>query len=385
MHTKKIAIFRASSRQEKRVPMTPAVAKKLMDLGWTIALQSGAGSDSGFLDADYVGVHVDEDERVVAHGASCALCFGPLTPQQYSFLPKNCAVIGLLGGDYAPDYVHSLPAYSLECLPRTSGAQVMDVLTSQSSLYGYWAVLNGAGRLPRVMPMMMTPSGRLNPAHVLILGAGVAGLQAIATAQRLGAVVSAFDVRESARGAVESLGAKFYHFSEESLRGKMGDKGGESMHHQPESSSGEGQGGYGQRVGDDTLLAQQALIATLLPKTHLVIATAMVPGQEPPVLITHSMVQTMPSGSVIMDLATDRLGAPLGSSGNCAISRRGEEVQLYGVTIVGTSYGMSHMAVDASTMYANNLFAFIQYAWDDAMGGINNDLDWVKPLRLSLA
>ncbi len=385
MHTKKIAIFRASSREEKRVPMTPAVAKKLMDLGWTIALQSGAGSGSGFLDADYVGVHVDEDERVVADGASCALCFGPLTPQQYSFLPKTCAVIGLLGGDRAPDYVHSLPAYSLERLPRTSGAQVMDVLTSQSSLYGYWAVLNGAGRLPCVMPMMMTPSGRLNPAHVLVLGAGVAGLQAIATAQRLGAVVSAFDVRESARGAVESLGAKFYHCSEETLQEKMRDHGGTTAQDQPGSPKGEGQGGYGQKVGTDTLLAQQALIATLLPKTHLVIATAMVPGQEPPILITQSMVQTMPSGSVIMDLATDRLGAPLGSSGNCAISRRGEEIQLHGVTIVGTSYGMSHMAVDASTMYANNLFAFIQYAWDNDMGGINNDLDWVKPLRLSLA
>ena len=385
MHTKKIAIFRASSRQEKRVPMTPTVAKKLMDLGWTIALQSGAGSDSGFLDTDYGGVHIHEDERVVADGASCALCFGPLTPQQYSFLPKTCAVIGLLGSDRAPEHVHSLPAYSLERLPRTSGAQVMDVLTSQSSLYGYWAVLHGTGRLPRVMPMMMTPSGRLNPAHVLVLGAGVAGLQAIATAQRLGAVVSAFDVRESARGAVESLGAKFYHCSEETVREKMRDKTGERMQGRSESSPGEDQGGYGQRVGTDTLLAQQALIGTLLPKTDLVIATAMVPGQEPPILITNSMVQSMPTGSVIMDLATDRLGAPLGSSGNCAISRRGEEIQLYGVTIVGTSYGMSHMAVDASAMYANNLFAFIQYAWDDHIGGINDDLDWVKPLKLSLA
>jgi NAD(P) transhydrogenase subunit alpha len=392
VHTKKIVIFRASSCQEKRVPMTPGVAKKLIDLGWTIALQSGAGSNSGFLDTDYVGVHVDEDERVLADGASCALCFGPLTPQQYSFLPKMCAVIGLLGGDRAPDYVHSHSAYSLERLPRTSGAQVMDVLTSQSSLYGYWAVLDGARRLPRVMPMMMTPSGRLNPSHVLVLGAGVAGLQAIATAQRLGAVVSAFDVRESARGAVESLGAKFYHFSEETLRDKMRNNGqatvnkmSERIQNQAQSSSGEGQGGYGQKVGTDTLLAQQDLIGTLLPKTHLVIATAMVPGQEPPILITNSMVQSMPYGSVIMDLATDRWDAPLGSSGNCAISRRGEDIQLYGVTIVGTSYGMSHMAVDASTMYANNLFAFIQYAWDDHMGGINNDLDLVKPLRLSLA
>jgi NAD(P) transhydrogenase subunit alpha len=235
------------------------------------------------------------------------------------------------------------------------------------------------------MPTMMTPSGRLNPAHVLVLGAGVAGLQAIATAQRLGAVVSAFDVRESARGAVESLGAKFYHCSEETVREKMRDKTGERMQGRSESSPGEDQGGYGQRVGTDTLLAQQALIGTLLPKTDLVIATAMVPGQEPPILITNSMVQSMPTGSVIMDLATDRLGAPLGSSGNCAISRRGEEIQLYGVTIVGTSYGMSHMAVDASAMYANNLFAFIQYAWDDHIGGINDDLDWVKPLKLSLA
>ncbi|MBM3631548.1 MAG: NAD(P)(+) transhydrogenase (Re/Si-specific) subunit alpha [Alphaproteobacteria bacterium] len=377
MHTKKIVIFRASSRQEKRVPMTPAVAKKLMDLGWTVALQSGAGADSGFLDADYVGVQIDDDERVVADGASCAICFGPLTPQQYSFLPKTCAVIGLLGSDRAPDYVHSLPAYSLERLPRTSGAQVMDVLTSQSSLYGYWAVLDGARRLPRVMPMMMTPSGRLNPSHVLVLGAGVAGLQAIATAQRLGAVVSAFDVRQSAKGAVESLGAKFYHVSEETLRDKR-------MNNCDESA-GQDQGGYGQKVGTDTLLAQQALIGGLLSKTHLVIATAMVPGQEPPVLITHSMVQSMPPGSVIMDLATDRFGAPVGSSGNCSISRRGEEIQLYGVTIVGTSYGISHMTIDASTMYANNLLAFIQYAWDDDIGGINNNLDWVKPLRLSCA
>ena len=377
MHTKKIVIFRASSRQEKRVPMTPAVAKKLMDLGWTVALQSGAGADSGFLDADYVGVQIDDDERVVADGESCAICFGPLTPQQYSLLPKTCAVIGLLGADRAPDYVHSLPACSLERLPRTSGAEVMDVLTSQSSLYGYWAVLDGARRLPRVMPMMMTPSGRLNPAHVLVLGAGVAGLQAIATAQRLGAVVSAFDVRLSAKGAVESLGAKFYHVSEETLRDKRVNN--------CDESAGQDQGGYGQKVGTDTLLAQQALIGGLLSKTHLVIATAMVPGQEPPVLITHSMVQSMPAGSVIMDLATDRFGAPMGSSGNCAISRRGEEIQLYGVTIVGTSYGMSHMAIDASTMYANNLLAFIQYAWDDDIAGINNDLDWVKPLRLSCA
>lgn len=368
MSTKKIVIFRASSNQEKRVPITPVVAKKLINLGWTIALQSGAGSDIGFLDADYVGVDISDDERVLAEGASCALCFAPLTQQQMSFLPKTCAVIGLLGGDRAPDYVRTHQAYSLERLPRTSGAQVMDVLTSQSSLYGYWAVLDGARRLPYVMPMMMTPSGRLNPARVLVLGAGVAGLQAIATAQRLGAVVSAFDVRESARGAVESLGAQFYHRSEEMAADAP--------------TKGETPGGYGQRVGADTLLAQQALIGGLLSKINLVIATAMVPNQEAPVLITDSMVKTMPFGSVIMDLATDQLGAPLGSSGNCAISRRGEEIVLYGVTIVGTSYGISHMAVDASTMYANNLLAFIQYAWDDHNGCLNNDLDLVKPLRL---
>ena len=368
MPSKKLVIFRASAPEEKRVPITPSVAKKLMDGGWHVAIQSGVGEECGIFDAHYTGVQIHHDEEELAQDASLCVCFGPLSPHQVSLLPSSCAIVGLLGGHHAPDLLRDRPAYSLELLPRTSGAQTMDVLTSQSSLYGYWALLDGARRLPCVMPMMMTPSGRLNPARVLVLGAGVAGLQAIATAQRLGALVSAFDVRQSARGAVESLGATFYGLSEDSS---------------DPVTAGEDKGGYGQKVGTHTLLAQQNLIAGLLPKTHLVIATAMVPGQEPPVLITESMVQIMPFGSVIMDLTTDRLGAPMGSSGNCALSRRGEEVKQWGVTMVGLSYGLSHMALDASTMYANNLLAFISYAWDDENLCVQDSLDWVKPLSLA--
>jgi NAD(P) transhydrogenase subunit alpha len=375
MHSKKVVIFRASPAEEKRVAITPEVAKKLNNMGWSVWVQSGAGAEAGFPDQAYVDAHanVSHDVKILAQDAQLALCLAPPTPEHASFLPKTCALLGLLGSDMAPAYLRDHPAYTLERLPRTTGAQTMDVLSSQSSLYGYWAVLDGARRLSRIMPMMTTPSGRLNPAQVLVLGAGVAGLQAIATAKRLGAVVSAFDVRESARGGVESLDCKFYRVSEKDKTNGFSD-----------AKAGETEGGYALRVGSEMLLAQQALIATLLPKMNLIIATAMIPGQEPPILITQGMVQKMHLGSVIVDLTTDRLGAPLGSSGNCAISRRGEDQKLYGVTIVGTSYGLSHLSHDASTMYANNLLAFLDYAWDDQIGRLNDALELVRPLKLQL-
>jgi len=378
MLSKKIVIFRAFPEEEKRVSITPVVAKKLKDLGWDVWMQSGAGLQAGFPDKDYGDVHIATTLDLLGENADLVVCLTPPTPQQMAVLPKKCAIVGLLGSDLAPEYIRQRGAYaySLERLPRTSGAQIMDVLTSQSSLYGYWACLSGAQLLPCVMPMMTTPSGRLNPAHVLVLGAGVAGLQAIATAKRLGAVVSAFDVRESARGAVESLDCTFYRVSDPESADTTMENSGEK------SKTGEATGGYAICVEADVLQAQQRLIATLLPKTQLVIATAMVPGKEPPVLITEAMVKSMPLGSVIIDLATDRLGAPLGGSGNCAISRRGETQTLHGVTVIGTSYGLSHIARDASSMYANNLLSFLKYAWDDGLAGLNPDLDLVAPLRI---
>ncbi len=366
MPSKKVVIFRSNPPEDLRVALTPQVAKKLHALGWSIHMESGAGAAAGFPDSAYEHVAISTDLKTLASGAHLVLSLGAPTPEQVGFLPESCAIVGLLGGAMAPDYIKNRACYTLEHLPRTSGAQIMDVLTSQSSLYGYWAVLDGARRLPKVMPMMSTPSGRLNPAQVLVLGAGVAGLQAMATAKRLGAVVSAFDVRESARGAVESLDCTFYRVSDDSI----------TVIQEQDAS------GYAKAVDAAMLEAQQALIATLLPRTHLVIATAMVPGRTPPVLITQAMAETMPFGSVIMDLATDRLGASLGQSGNCAISHRGQEHTHKGVTIVGTSYGISHMALDASSMYANNLLAFIQYAWDDAALCINRHLDLVSPLSL---
>ncbi len=369
MHSKKIVIFRSNPVEEKRVALTPATAKKLAAMGWHIHMESQAGAGAGFPDSAYEGVVVDTDIMTLAHNANLVLCLGAPTAEQVLALPESCAIVGLLGGALAPDYMRKRPSYGLERLPRTSGAQIMDVLTSQSSLYGYWSVLDGARRLPRVMPMMSTPSGRLNPAQVLVLGAGVAGLQAMATAKRLGAVVSAFDVRESARGAVESLDCQFYRVSDAQVAAS-------------EKPKGDLASGYAHAVDGAMLRAQQNLIATLLPQMNMVIATALVPGQEPPVLITKAMAETMAFGSVIMDLATDRLGAPLGAPGNCAISHRGHEHTHNGVTIVGPSYGLSHMALDASTMYANNLVSFIQYAWNDTACALDETLDLVHPLRL---
>jgi NAD(P) transhydrogenase subunit alpha len=342
--TLKIAIPRAWPQEEKRVALVPSLIPLFQKLGFSVAIEAGAGTGAFFNDQEYEGAEICTSAETLFQGASLVLFVGPPSADQIKLLPKGSTIVGMLGGLIAPPYPNMVEAFSLELLPRTSNAQSMDVLTSQSGMSGYWGVIQGASLLPRVLPMMTTPSGGLKPAHVLVLGAGVAGLQAIATAKRLGAVVTAFDVREAAKGAAESLGARFVCA--------------------PLEGGGETTQGYAQAMSADYTRAQHKLIGDLLPKIDVVVCTALIPGKEPPHLITQEMVGLMKPGSVIMDLATDRWGAGLGASGNCTLSRRGATLESGGVKIVGPSYGLSHLSQHASMLYARNLFEFVKHAWD---------------------
>lgn len=226
----------------------------------------------------------------------------------------------------------NLSTFALELIPRITRAQTMDVLSSQSNLAGYRAVIEAANAFGRAFPMMMTAAGTVPPARVLVLGAGVAGLQAIATARRLGAIVSAFDVRAAAKEQVQSLGATFVEV-----------EGAENA---------ETSGGYAKEVSEDFKMRQQAKIHETLKKSDIAIATALIPGKPAPVLITEAMVKDMKPGSVIVDLAVER-------GGNCPLSEAGKVVQKHGVTLIGHDNMPSRIAVDASALYARNVFSFL--------------------------
>jgi NAD(P) transhydrogenase subunit alpha len=331
----RIAILKEAPH-ERRIALTPAVVKRLVDAGQVISVEAGAGEPANFVDEEYA----DAGAEIVADplpGADLVVVVGPPPAETAVTFPEGCALVGFLDPFGSADLIRVLTArritaFAMEAIPRTTLAQSMDALSSQASAAGYHAVLLAAAATPRVFPLLMTAAGTMPPVRLLVLGAGVAGLQAIATAKRLGAVVSAYDIRPQVKEQIESLGAKF-------VAG-------------PVDESAASASGYAKEVGDETQRRQQDALAAIVADADVVITTAQIPGAPAPMLVSREMVERMRPGSVIVDVA-----AP--SGGNCELTRPGEEFRHAGVLVIGPTDLASRVAVDASEMYARNVTAFI--------------------------
>jgi NAD(P) transhydrogenase subunit alpha len=322
---------------ERRVATVPRVVDALKKIGADVLIESRAGEAAGFLDSEYEA----RGARIAASAAEVTAAAQVLLMVRIGYSPAFDSRHTLIGfcdplGD--PQVSQELAAqgvrlYAMELVPRTTRAQSMDALSSMASIAGYKAVLLAANALPRLFPMMTTAAGTITPARVFIVGAGVAGLQAIATARRLGAVVSAYDVREAVKEQIESLGAKFVNIT-------LGTKA-------------EGQGGYAAALDDETIRKQREQMAAVFKDQDVVITTAAVPGKKAPLLITRDMVYGMAPGSVIVDLAAER-------GGNCELTRPGETVIERAVQILGPVNVPSELPYHASQMYARNLLEFLK-------------------------
>jgi H+-translocating NAD(P) transhydrogenase subunit alpha len=335
----KIAVLRERKEGELRVAITPDTVKKYIAAGSSVVIETGAGKGSAIPDEQYrlAGASIAADAMEATKDAELLLKVAAPEKDEMMLLPEGIMLAGMLdpfaGNDAIAAYnLKKISAFALELLPRISRAQAMDVLSSQSNLAGYRAVIDAVAAFGKAVPMMMTAAGTVVPAKALILGAGVAGLQAIATAKRLGAVVSAFDVRPAVKEQVESLGAKFIEV--------------------PADESGEAAGGYAKEMSEDYQRRQAQLIMDTLKKQDMVITTALIPGKPAPVLITEEMVKNMKPGSVIVDLA-------VAAGGNCPLSRLDKVIQKYNVLIIGFGNMPSRVAVDASQLYARNLYNFV--------------------------
>ena len=344
----KISIAKERRAQERRVAATPDTAKRLVGMGLDVVVESGAGAGGSFPDSAY-----EAAGAKIAGDAAAALGAGDIVLKvqrplrqgegaidEVALMKRGAVLIGMLQplqqrADVEAYARAGLTAFAMELIPRITRAQSMDVLSSQANLAGYRAVLDAATEFGRAMPMMMTAAGTIAPARVLVMGAGVAGLQAIATARRLGGVVSATDVRLAAKEQVESLGATFLVVDIEAMKAM------------------ETAGGYAKEMGEDFARRQREHVTEALRKTDIVICTALIPGRKAPVLITRQMVAAMRPGSVIVDLAVEQ-------GGNVEGSEFGETVTTAnGVSIVGHANVPSRIAVDASQLYAKNLLAFL--------------------------
>ena len=337
----RIAVPREAA-DERRVALTPQVVRRLADAGHTVAVESGAGGRAGFLDDSYIAAGAEVSADSLAR-AELIVVVGPPTPDQATRYPAGTTVIGFLDPFASADLIRILTeqritAFAVEAIPRTTLAQSMDALSSQASAAGYHAVLLAATATPRIFPMMITAAGTIPPVKLLVLGAGVAGLQAIATGRRLGAVVSAYDIRPQVQEQIESLGAKFIAA--------------------PVDESAGSASGYAKELADDTQRRQQDALADFVADADVVITTAQIPGGTAPLLVSREMVERMRPGSVIVDVA-----APTG--GNCELTQPGQNIEHRGVVVMGPTDLASRVAIDASEMYARNLAAFIDRITDD--------------------
>jgi len=354
----KIAVLKDAGGNEARVAATPETVKGYIKAGHAVSIAKGAGTAANFFDSDYkdAGATIAKDNAAAAKGADLIMSITGGDKKLLSGLKKGAGITGLLSPTDNPDFAKAcakagITAYALEYIPRISRAQSMDVLSSQSNLAGYRAVVEAGTIYGRAFPMMMTAAGTVAPAKVFIMGAGVAGLQAIATARRLGAVTTATDVRPAAKEQVASLGAKFVAVENEEFK------------------EAETAGGYAKQMSDEYQKLQAELTASHITKQDIVITTALIPGRAAPRLIDKKMIDTMRAGSVIVDMAVER-------GGNVEGSKAGEIVTTKnGVKIVGQLNWPSRMASDASNMFARNLKSFLPlvtaedggYApnWDD--------------------
>jgi NAD(P) transhydrogenase subunit alpha len=341
----RIAVARETDPAEGRVAATPETVKRIKALGADVAVEPGAGIKSGIPDAEFAsaGASVSAD---AVNSADVVLRVRRPSATELSAYKRGALVIAIMdpyGNEAALKAMADagVTAFAMELMPRITRAQVMDVLSSQANLAGYRAVIDAAAEYGRALPMMMTAAGTVPPAKIFIMGAGVAGLQAIATARRLGAVVTATDVRPAAKEQVESLGAKFIAVEDEEFK-------------QAETAA-----GYAKEMSKEYQAKQAALVAEHVKKQDIVITTALIPGRPAPRLISKDMVLSMRPGSVIVDLAVER-------GGNCELAKAGEVVEAQGVKIIGHLNMPGRIAASASSLYAKNLYAFLEILVDKA-------------------
>ncbi len=345
----RVAIIKEVEKYEKRVSASPETVKKLISIGFSVDVEEGAGENSFFSDQDYInaGANIVKDVKTLVSSADIVFKVNTVHKDgkggdNLKIYNKGTKIIGFLKPLQNPAQIkdladNNIDAFSVELIPRISRAQSMDALSSQSNLAGYKAVIDAVSEFSKAIPMMMTAAGTVAPAKILILGAGVAGLQAIATARRLGAIVSAFDVRSAAKEQVESLGAKFIEVNSDDTN----------------ESDNETESGYAREMSEDYKAKQQNLLQQTIKSQDIVITTALIPGKEAPELITNSMVKEMKAGSIIVDLAAE-------AGGNCKLTKLNEIVVENGIKIIGYSDFPSKLSQDASNLYAKNLLNFVK-------------------------
>ncbi len=343
----RLAVLKERATVETRVAATPDTVKRLIALGLTVAVEAGAGQASAIADADYqaAGAEVAPDAAAALAGAEIVFAVQMPGPEVRAMIPRGALLVATSGALGDPALVPALAAAgidacAMELLPRTTRAQGMDILSSQANLAGYRAVIEGAAAFDRGFPMMMTAAGTVPPARVFVIGAGVAGLQAIATARRLGAIVSATDVRPAAKEEIKSLGATYVGVEDEETAGQTG--------------------AYAKEMSEAFRQKQAELMATTIAKNDMVICTALVMGRRAPVIVSQPMVDAMRPGSVIVDLAAE-------AGGNCAATVAGEiSTTKNGVKVLGWTNWPSRIPVAASSLYARNLLTFLTAFWDKA-------------------
>ncbi len=352
----KLAIPKERFDGETRVAASSDTVKKLTGLGFNVVVETGAGALSHVSDAEYTEAGASIAATAAETYADADVVFKVRRPEddEIGLIKKGAMLAAIMNPHGEKERIAKLAkaginTFSMEFMPRITRAQSMDVLSSQSNLAGYKAVIDAAAEFTRAMPMMMTAAGTVAPARVFVFGAGVAGLQAIATAKRLGAIVSATDVRRAAAEQIESLGGTFVMVEDD------------------EDGDGETAAGYAKEMSEDYKRRQAELVAEHIKKQDIVITTALIPGRAAPVLVSEEMVKSMKSGSVIVDLAVEQ-------GGNCPLSVAGEVVEKYGVTILGHKNVAGRLSVNASALYSRNLFNFIQPLVDTEKGVLA--IDW---------
>lgn len=353
----KLVILKETQEDESRVAASPETVKKYAGMGFDVTIVKGAGEaadmpDQAFKDA---GASLSASNKTAVKSADAVLCVRFPESETLEAMKKDAIVIGALN-PFANEKRFKdlnsakLTGVAMEFMPRITRAQNMDILSSQSNLAGYRAVIEAANVYSSAFPMMMTAAGTVPPAKVFVMGAGVAGLQAIATARRLGAAVSATDVRPVAKEQVESLGGKFV------------------MVESDEAKEAETSGGYAKEMSDDFKKKQAELIAETIKKQDIVITTALIPGRPAPVLVTEDMLKTMKPGAVLVDLAVEQ-------GGNCPASEAGKVVEKHGVTLIGYTNMAGRVAGNASSLYAKNLLNFVTHLYDKDSNNLNINLE----------
>ena len=341
----RLAVLKEREAAETRVAATPETVKKLLGLGLTVAVESGAGAHASLSDAAFAdaGAEIAPDAAAALAGAGIVFAVRAPDAETRAHIPRGALLVCVAGADAALAgelAAGGIDTASMELLPRITRAQAMDVLSSQANLAGYRAVIEGAAAFERGFPMMMTAAGTVPPARVFVVGAGVAGLQAIATARRLGAIVSATDVRPAAKEEIKSLGGTYVGVDDE------------------ETKAAQTTGGYAREMSDAFRQKQAELMLTTVAKNDLVICTALVMGRRAPVIVTQPMVDGMRAGSVIVDIAAD-------AGGNCAATVPGESIVTpNGVRVIGYRNWPGRISVAASSLYARNLMTFLTTFWD---------------------